>query len=179
MSKYDEAFKRRAVEDYLSGSSGGGKAVAKKHGVGKRTLEDWVAAYRQNGRTALAAPARNARHSATFKLSVLQRMWDESLSIQETRVLFNLRSRKTVGDWERRYREGGLEALHPKVSPGRPRKMPTPPPSQPEQDDSRSREELLKELRYLRAENAVLKKLDALVRARKQTEGKKPSRSSD
>lgn len=179
MSKYDEEFKRRVVEDYLAGSSGGLKAVAKKHGVGKTTLEQWVEAYRQHGQDALVAPTRKARYTAEFKLSVLQRMGDEELSCQETRALFNLRGTHTVRDWERRYREGGLEALHPKPAPGRPRKMPTPPPSQPEFDDSRSREELLRENRRLRAEVDVLKKLDALVRARKQTEGKNPSRSSD
>jgi transposase len=46
---------------------------------------------------------------------------------------------------------------------------PKPPqqPDTPETEDTRTREQLLKENEYLRAEVAYLKKLDALVRAKK------------
>ena len=40
-------------------------------------------------------------------------------------------------------------------------------------DSEKSREELLEELEYLRAENEYLKKLDALVQERKAQERKK------
>ncbi|MBR8304779.1 IS3 family transposase, partial [Burkholderia dolosa] len=50
---------------------------------------------------------------------------------------------------------------HPKMSTS-PLPEPAPPESEP---DTRTREQLLKEVEYLRAEVAYLKKLDALIRA--------------
>jgi transposase len=44
---------------------------------------------------------------------------------------------------------------------------------EPKSDQERSREELLKELEYLRMENEVLKKLQALAQARKAAAPKK------
>nr|WP_245696429.1 hypothetical protein [Halomonas taeanensis] len=53
-------------------------------------------------------------------------------------------------------------------------------PSSPLPDDERSHKELLEELAYLRAENAYLKKLDALIREQEAaTRGKKPRPSKD
>jgi transposase len=61
---------------------------------------------------------------------------------------------------------------------GRPPKMATshPPQPQPSEDgapDERPREELLKEIEYLRAEVAYLKKLDALLQSKKPAASKK------
>lgn len=68
----------------------------------------------------------------------------------------------------RLYHEGGFDALSPRRR-GRPRKMATslpPKPTDAGSPDERSREELLKENEYLRAEVAYLKKLDALLEAK-------------
>lgn len=46
-------------------------------------------------------------------------------------------------------------------------------------DDQRSREQLLDELKDLRAENAYLKKLDALIREQKSAQAKKRKSSKD
>ncbi|SFH99910.1 transposase [Modicisalibacter xianhensis] len=57
-------------------------------------------------------------------------------------------------------------------------KPPSPPPSDPVNDE-RSRKELLEELAYLRAENAYLKKLDALIQEKRTAargKKRKPSR---
>jgi transposase len=55
--------------------------------------------------------------------------------------------------------------------------MPQKPPETPVQscpdDDERTRQELLDELGYLRAENAYLKKLDALIREQNAARAKK------
>ena len=80
-----------------------------------------------------------------------------------------------VSGWASRYYEGGLDALEPKPR-GRPKKMknpenPLPAPVQPQ--DACTLEDLRKENEYLRAEVAYLKKLDALVRAKKQVAPKK------
>jgi transposase len=98
-------------------------------------------------------------------------MWDQGLSLQEASATFDVRSLTSISEWERQYISGEIEALSPRRR-GRLKKMPAsalPPPSPvPLPDDrTRSREELLDELNYLRMENAYLKKFDALIQADK------------
>ena len=75
-----------------------------------------------------------------------------------------------VASWAKHYEEDGYNGLIDKKK-GRPsmRKK----KSIKKDDSEKSREELLEELEYLRAENEYLKKLDALVQERKAQERKK------
>lgn len=173
MAKYDEEFKRTVVKEYLSGPLGY-KALQARHGVGRATIKSWVDVYRQHGDAGLRK--KFSHYSARFKLSVLKRMWRQELSYRQVATLFDLRGGAgVVSNWERRYHEGGLDALEPKPR-GRPEAMtppeiPKPGPAQPQ--DTRTLEDLRKENEYLRAEVAYLKKLDALVRVQKQAVPKK------
>jgi transposase len=164
MTKHTEAHKLRVVEAYLKGTAGSA-TIAAQHGVDKATVQKWVASYRVHGAEGLKK--KFSHYSAEFKLSVLRHMWENKLSCRKTAAVFDLRNHAYLTDWERRYRSGGIEALQPRQR-GRPRTMPDtgskPPPSPDE--DKRSREELLSELKYLRMENAYLKKLKALVQAK-------------
>ncbi len=54
-----------------------------------------------------------------------------------------------------------------------PQAKPPQPPAKATPDDERTREQLIKENEYLRAEVAYLKKLDALVQAKKAAQQKK------
>lgn len=174
MSKYSEQFKHTVVQQYLSGG-GGYRALSQRHGMANRSLvERWVAAYQLHGNAGLSK--KRSRYDADFKLSVLQHMWENRLSITQTAAKFDIRRHSTVGDWERAYRDGGVEALTP-LPTKRVKKIliPTTKPAVLASEDKRSREELLAELDYLRMENAVLKKLEALVQARqKSATPKKP-----
>ena len=166
MSKYTEQFKHTVVQEYLSGREGY-KALSERHGMASRSLvERWVTAYLLHGDAGLSK--KRSRYSADFKLSVLQHMWENRLSITQTAARFDIRRHSTVGAWERAYRERGRNALT-SLPTKRPKKMPIPTtkPEVPAGDDKRSREELLAELEYLRMENAYLKKVDALVQAKK------------
>jgi len=118
------------------------------------------------------------RYSAEFKLLVLQQMRSEGLSARETAARFNIRNRTAIGQWKRQYDEGGIDALSPRQR-GRPRKMPKPPITPPPlpEDDTRSRQELLDELNFLRMENAYLKKLEALAQAQQRSAQRKKRKS--
>jgi transposase len=169
MIKYTEQFKLRVVKDYLNGSMGYGRLGA-HHGVAAPHIRSWVAAYRVHGLDGLRRKVSG--YDARFKVLVLQYMWENGLSNRQAAAHFNVRNPTSIGIWERRYREGGVAAL------ARPRKhvlnmkAPTSKP-EPKPDHERSREELLKELEYLRMENEVLKKLEALAQARKKAAPKK------
>ena len=114
------------------------------------------------------------QYSAEFRLSVLQHMWDNHLSMFQTAVRFDIRDHGMVGRWEDAYREGGFEALvpHPRGKP-KPMAPAVPKSDGPIDDDKRSREELLAEVNQLRMELAYLKKLEALVQARPKQAPKK------
>jgi transposase len=171
--KYDKKFKLRLVKCYLDGK-GSFKSIARLHGLSDAQLRRWVAAYQQHGVSGLARSLR--QYDAAAKLSILRRMWRCRLSYNQTAALFDIRSPGHLGRWERQYHAEGVDALASR-SRGSPKIMPAiPPPQSAAQtvpDEQRSREELLKELEYLRAENAYLKKLDALVQAKKSVARKK------
>lgn len=167
MSKYTAEFKLAVVLKYLEGSMSY-RTLAEFFGIPNHSLvERWVGFYRRHGEEGLTS--KRSVYSAEFKLSVLQHMWDNSLSKGQTATAFNIRRHATVGAWERAYHAGGLEALKP-LRKERPTMLPAPEkkPETAKVEDTRTREELLDEVEYLRAEVAYLKKLDALVRSRKE-----------
>lgn len=175
MTKYDKQFKLKVVKQYLSGRTGI-KALAHAHGLGHSMVRRWVSVYQQHDAAGLTK--KFSHYSAQFKLSVLRRMWREELSYGKTAVIFDIRNPSSIGVWERQYHAGGADALASKPR-GRPKKMTAPLPPKADTprgpDQERTREELLEELEYLRAENAYLKKLDALIQAKKLVAQKKRS----
>ena len=166
MMKYTEQFKIQVVNDYLAGTAGF-KSIARQHGLAAPVVRRWVAWYRLHGVDGLSKKPRS--YSAEFKLSVLQHMWDNSLSQTQVAAVFNIGNLTSIGIWERRYRDGGVEALAPPPRTKRENmQVPTAQPDPKPTDQERSRDELLTEVVRLRAEVAYLKKLEALVRARKK-----------
>jgi transposase len=192
MVRHDERFKQAVVQAYLSGV-GGYDTVSATHDVSPSLVQQWVGHYRQHGEAGLRK--KFSHYSADFKLSVLQQMRQQELSFTQTAVLFDLRGGSAVvSGWQRRYHEGGLEALKskprgspPKMKPPKPPKTPKTPISlrtpkklgahepsseqpleQAQEQEASTLESLRRENEYLRAEVAYLKKLDALVRAQKR-----------
>lgn len=131
-------------------------------------LRRWVRSYQVHGAAGLRHSPRH--YDSRFKLAVLRRMWREGLSFGQTALLFDIRNASHLKRWEEQYHAGGSRGLVPRPG-GRPAAMTVTKPPKPKPsgapDEERSREELLKELEYLRAENAYLKKLDALIQAKK------------
>lgn len=169
--KYTEQFKLAAIERYLKGTEGY-KLVAKECGIAAAVLRRWVLWYRTHGMAGLVP--KTGQYSAEFKLSVLQHMWDNSLSHTQAAAAFNVRNTQLIGDWERRYRDGGAQMLQRSRKPPRTTmQAPTSKPDPSADDDKRSRDELLKEIEHLRMEVAYLKKVDALLQARQNSTAKK------
>lgn len=169
MIKHTEQFKLEVVERYLSGLEGY-RLVGHHFGLAPAMVRRWVSRYQLYGAAGLEK--RVGRFSPEFKLSVLQHMWDNSLSQTKVALLFDVRNTASIGIWETRYRSGGIDALA-KTSRREPDQMdaPTPPPEA--DDETLSREALLKEVRHLRLEVAVLKKFEALAQAKKDSAAKK------
>ncbi|MGU7776413.1 IS3 family transposase [Burkholderia sp. MR1-5-21] len=157
MTKYDEQFKQQVVNAYLRGDIGF-EALASRHGIDHGMLQRWVAAYRAHGRAGLQS--KYSSYDAQFKLRVLQHMWRDELSLRKVSALYDIRDAGSVARWARLYDEDGITALTPRPR-GRLRQMTASQPDQPAEakaPDTRPREELLKEIEYLRAEVAYPKK---------------------
>ena len=104
----------------------------------------------------------NNRYTPEFKIKVVETMHREKLSYRETARQFDI-SNSRVTAWERIYLEEGVEGLYAerrgRKSTGRPPKI-------------KKEEDLIAEVQRLRAENAYLKKLNALVAERVRQEKK-------
>jgi transposase len=167
MTKYIEAFKLSVVERYLQGTLGYG-GVGQVFGIDAKMVRRWVAAYRIHGMAGLKK--KFTHYSAEFKLSVLHDKWANHLSNSDVSAKYDIRHAGAVGQWERCYHHGGIDALHARQR-GRPKKMPPsqpPTPQEPASDTMRTQADLLAELAYLRMENAYLKKRQALVQSQQQ-----------
>lgn len=89
-------------------------------------------------------------------------------SIKESALKFNIAAESSIINWQRNYEKFGILGLENK-SRGRPKIMSDYKRKKKKSDKPLTREEeLLLENERLRAEIAVLKKLDALILARKK-----------
>ena len=101
----------------------------------------------------------NKKYTGEFKQMVVETMRKELLSYQETARRYEVRSDTQVKKWERIYLEEGPEGLYierrgrSSHGGGRPAQQLNP----------EVKEDLIAEVQRLRAENAYLKKLRALV----------------
>ena len=103
------------------------------------------------------------RYTPEFKVMVIETMSKEKLSHKEAARRFKINAHSAVAKWERIYLEEGKEGLYierrGRKSTGRPPKL-----------KKEVEEDLIAEVQRLRAENAYLKKLNALVAERVRQE---------
>ena len=105
----------------------------------------------------------NNRYTPEFKIKVVETMRTEHLSYHEAPHQYDVSDHHLVAKWERIYLEEGAEGLRierrGRKSTGRPAKL-----------EKKVEEDLIAEVQRLRAENAYLKKLNALVAERVRQE---------
>ena len=108
-----------------------------------------------NGVIIMPKGVPNKKYTSEFKIHVVETMRAEGLSYKETERKFHLPHNRAAS-WERIYLEEGADGLHierrGRGSTGRPPKL-----------EKQVEEDLIAEVQRLRAENAYLKNLQALV----------------
>ncbi|WP_420554648.1 helix-turn-helix domain-containing protein [Neptuniibacter marinus] len=167
MAKYSRAFKIAAVKQYLNGTSS--LSLGAELNVPASLIRYWTQVYRFHGETAFQPPI--SPYCAQDKLRMLNKMWAEQWSLGYTSAYYNLVSPGTLYVWQRRYRSSGIKGLEPSKR-GKTFMTQQSSPPQSSKISEMTPEEMQKELEYLRAENAVLKKLDALY-LKKQSQTKR------
>ncbi len=117
-------------------------------------------------------------------MEVLNTIAQEYLSLREVCLKFNIPSESVIIKWQRDFSTFGIEVLHPKPK-GRPKSMnnfkrkkrKSDTLAKGEQSVAKPltrEEELLQEIESLRCENALLKKLQALIQAEEEANKRKP-----
>lgn len=163
--KYVYAFKLECVELVLK-KHYSIVYVSKLKGPNEYNIRKWVSLYKSHGKAGLL-PRKNQFYSISFKLKVLKAIEKEFLSLQETRLKFNIPTDSIIVKWKKDFANFGIEGLQPKPK-GRSISMSDFKRKKRKSDKPLTREEeLLKENERLRCENELLKKLQALIQARK------------
>lgn len=154
-------------------------SAATRLGCSRSVIRQWLGHYRFRGKEGLKL--RVDTYSGKFRVQVVKHMLEKQLSLTETCSAFGIPNLSTVYRWQIIFKQQGSQAL---LELQRGRKK-TPMARRKKQSDVNLTPEAQKlaalqaELEWLRAENAFLKKLDALIQEKeaqnKPKKGRKPS----
>ena len=164
MKNYQTEFTLEVVKCFLAGE-GGAKLLSRRWSVPEEKIRTWASHDRLHGLDGLR-PKRSA-YSEQSKLQALSHQDREQLSSRQVAAVYDIRNPNQVVVWRRNLQEGGLPALgstkqgHPTMKSER-RSL-----ALPDTVTADSAHALIEENKRLRAEVAYLKKLQALIRAKR------------
>lgn len=170
--KYDVDFKLQVVHQIIKGKESV-DSMSIKYNIATSQLKRWVHFYRLHGIDGLLPS--NRHYSPEFKLEVVLEVKSKSLSLKEASRQFRIPSDFTLKKWLTLYDSFGPEGLRvERRGRARPELRAPVMPRKPKKPLTRE-EQLLEELADLKAENAYLKKLHALVQSESAKEEKRKS----
>lgn len=162
--RFTKEFKLECIRKYKSGEQIDDPGGC-KHSTFRHMVVRWVRIYDSVGEVGLEH--RFKMKTWQDKLSLIQRVLDGE-SLQSVSI-DNAIEVSLLSKWCKIYQESGIDGLkldrrgrHPKMA----KKTKT-------SNETKTKEELENEIKYLRAENEYLKKLNALVQKRKGRQPKK------
>jgi transposase len=164
--KHTTKFKQKIVAEVEKGNRTL-SSLTSEYSLSQGMVKFWRSLHNKHGTKGLAQT--NRKYTANYKAKVIRYMLDNSLSLTQTCVHFNIHSRSTVVKWISTYNKEGIAGLS-KETRGRIINM-----SRKAKKNLTKEEQLLEELADLKAENAYLKKLHALVQLEKKKEQKRKS----
>ena len=162
--RFTKEFKLECIRKYKSGERIDDPGGC-KHETFAHTVRRWVRIYDSVGEIGLEHFVKKKTWQDKFEL--IQRVMDGE-SLRSVSV-DNAIEESLLSKWYKIYQESGIDGLKLDRR-GRPPKMAKKPKAS---NKAKTKEELEKELEYLRAENEYLKKLNALVQKRKGRQPKK------
>lgn len=185
MAKYTTDFKLSVIARYQSNHSY--KRTAQHFNLDHKTVELWVKLYQTHGIESIKRRHTKAIYDTDFKLSAVLELINGK-PLRQLAIELNISNLALLSNWLKSYQSFGIMGFTPKpkgrkaVSKSNKKNNKTntdikstnktKPSWQSKQDHEKSVDDLLDELAYLRAENDYLKKLDALIRKKKQSKNK-------
>ncbi len=170
MTKYTMDFKLEVIQHYLTEHSYNN--TANSFGIKRSIVQNWVRLYQTHGIDGILTRTSKASYSPAFKhTAVLQLLAGKS--IRTLAIELNISNHGLLYQWLKAYQTHGIMGLTPKPKGRRPMTTSTNKSDKAAKaskvvktDKTLTNEhaELLRRIQYLEAENAYLKKLDALIR---------------
>lgn len=169
--KHSLEFKLSLIRLYLKGASIRG--LSTEFGVRQSLLQKWVGHYQQDGAASLM-PNHGRSYSKEFKQQVVLAYHQTGLSLYECCLKYKIPSHSTLLTWVRQYKQSGINGFN--NARGRPSTMTKKTTFKRTYGPLTRLEELERENLYLRAENEVLKKLEALAQQEQQEAAQRKKR---
>ncbi|MFY3771789.1 hypothetical protein AHYW_001685 [Providencia manganoxydans] len=167
MSKYNRNLKIAIANQYLSWESS--EALSKIYDISSRQIRYWAQVVTIHGNKAFQ-PTPHLR-CAKARLQAIKLMWTHDWSLGHTSAVLNLTTTGTLSLWLDRYDKYGFKGLECRSRGRKPMDFSKIITDRP--DNEKTLEELKEEVAYLRAENAVLKKLEELEQIKRRQAKKK------
>lgn len=101
-SKYAFELKIKVAKEYETGK-GTIRSLAAKYGVGRKSVEDWIRKYREQGEAGLMIRHRNSAYSSEFKVTCVQAVIRGEGSVDDIVAKYNISSRMVLLSWIKRY----------------------------------------------------------------------------
>ena len=167
MAKYSIELKLEVI-NYCKENNCGSRVCAKHFNIDVSTIKLWRRKYEKWGVKGLLKNKRT--YDGNFKLSVIEYMHKNNLSLRETMLHFNLSGISLIQKWEYIYNTKGSQVF---LNSNPEKNVNNNMSENNKKNNKKVNEHLLNELEYLRMENEYLKKLNALVQKRIKRENKK------
>lgn len=169
--KHSAEFRLRLVKEHLKGNSI--KGLARKAGIAYSLLKKWIDHYGSSGSVGLL-PRYTQHYSSDFKHKAVAAYLTKSLSLGECCLKYGISSQSTLLVWVRQFERSGVNGFN--NARGRPRTMTKKTTFKRTYGPLTRLEELERENLYLRAENELLKKLEALAQQEQQEAAQRKKR---
>ena len=160
-----EEMKRKMVEMYES-KHFSNREISRRLKIGHAVINSWLSIYKYHGLEGLLTPAYTS-YPESFKLQVVHHIIETAEAYSEVAGKFRIFSRATVWKWMKNYMSQDDWALYYLKREQRNQMRKSKPENLTEQ------EKLQQEIELLKAENAYLKKLHALIQEKNQSKPNK------
>lgn len=167
MAKYSLELKLEVI-NYCKENNCGSRVCARRFNIDISTIKLWRRKYERWGVEGLLR--NKCKYDGNFKISVIEYMHDNNLSLRETMLHFNLSGICLIQKWKYIYTTKGSQAL---LNANCEKNVNNNMSKNNKKINNDVNEHLRKENEYLRMENEYLKKLNALIQEREKSEQKK------
>ena len=110
MSKYTVETKLKAIELYKKGL-GSRQIQCKLNIPSHSTIDRWIILFKKYGKAGLITKRTRKKYSGQFKLEVLNWRKEHNESYQATALKYGISNTGIIANWQRAYKEGGIDAL--------------------------------------------------------------------